>query len=73
MAAVKSPLRQKFEAERRRASFFASLPAGMAGIIATDTWISLALGIAGGVVVGLAAYGLVYLYETLMWRKHHGR
>ena len=71
MPAAKLPTRTEFESQRRRAAFFASLPAGMTAIIATDTWISSAFGIVGGVVGGLAAYALVFGYESLMWRKHH--
>lgn len=42
------------------------------GIIATDTWVSPWLGVPGGLLMGGAAYGLIYGYETLMWRRHHG-
>ena len=73
MADARSPLRKQFEAERRRAAFLGSLPAGMTGIIAADTWVSPFLGIAGGIGAGLVAYALVYGYETLMWRNQHGR
>jgi hypothetical protein len=69
----KSRLREQFESERRRAAFVAFLPAAMTGIIVADTWISHWLGILGGVVAGLAAYGLVYAYESLMWQRHNGR
>ena len=73
MATLKSPLRKQFEVQRRRAAFVGSLPAGMTGIIAANTWVSPFLGIAGGIGAGLVAYALVYGYETLMWRKQHGR
>lgn len=72
MTATKSPLRQQFETERRRAAFLAFLPATGAGIIAADTWVSPLLGVPGGLFVGGLAYLLVYGYETLMWRRHHG-
>jgi len=69
----KSSLRQQFESERRRAAFFAFLPATGAGIIASDTWISPWFGVPGGLLVGGLAYLLVYGYETMMWRREHGR
>ena len=72
MATLKSPLRKQFEVQRRRAAFVGSLPAGMTGIIAADTWLSPILGIAGGVAAGLVAYAVIFWYETLMWRKQHG-
>lgn len=68
-----SSLRQRFETERRRAAFLAFLPATGAGIIASDTWIAPWMGIPGGVFAGAAAYAAIYTYETLMWRRHHGR
>jgi hypothetical protein len=71
MAATKSPLRQRFEAERRRSAFLAFLPAAGAGIIASDTWLSPWAGVPGGLLLGALAYALVYVYETLMWRRHH--
>jgi hypothetical protein len=72
MTAVKSRIREEFETERKRAAFFAFLPATAAGIIASDTWISPWAGIPGGLVLGAFAYALVYGYETVMWRRHHG-
>lgn len=66
------PLRQRFEQERRRSAFFSALFAGGAGIIATDTWFAHWAGVPGGLAAGFAAYGLVYAYETVMWRRHHG-
>ncbi len=65
-------LRERFASGRRRSAFYASLAGGGAGIIATGMWISTQLGIAGGIVGGLLAYGIVFGYETLMWRRHHG-
>lgn len=70
--ATKSRMREEFEVERKRAAFFAFLPAAAAGIIASDTWISPWAGIPGGIILGALAYALVYAYETMMWRKHHG-
>ena len=72
MARAKHPVRERFEAERRRAAFLSFLLAAGTGIIVTDTWLSHWFGAVGGMVLGAAAYGLVYGYETLMWRKHHG-
>jgi len=71
MAATRSPLRERFEAERRRSAFLAFLPATGVGIIATDTWLSPWAGVPGGLLAGALAYALVYAYETLMWRRHH--
>ncbi|MBA4181624.1 MAG: hypothetical protein C0506_13620 [Anaerolinea sp.] len=68
----KHPLREQFEAERRRAAFLSFLAGSGIGIIAADTWVSHWLGIPGGLAIGGFAYGVVYAYETLMWRKHHG-
>jgi hypothetical protein len=68
----KSPLRERFESERKRSAFFSFLAGAGAGIIAADTWLSPMLGIPGGLAAGGLAYGLVYGYETLMWRRHHG-
>ena len=65
------PLRQRFEEERRRSAFLSALFAGGAGIIATDTWLAHWAGALGGLAAGIAAYGLVYAYETLMWRRQH--
>ncbi|MFN0147525.1 MAG: hypothetical protein ACKVT1_13510 [Dehalococcoidia bacterium] len=70
--ALKSPLRQRFEAERRRSAFFSFLLGAASGIIIMDTWVSPYLGIPGGVAAGAAAYGAVYGYETWMWRRRHG-
>jgi len=67
-----SRLRQQFETERRRAAFFAFLPAAAIGIIASDTWITSWAGVPGGLIAGAAAYALVYGYESYMWRRHHG-
>ena len=73
MAQAKPSLREQFESERRRAAFFAFLPATGAGIIAGDTWISPWMGIPGGLIAGACAYLLVYGYESLMWRRDQGR
>lgn len=72
MATAKSPLRQQFESERRRAAFFAFLPATGVGIIAADTWVSPWLGVPGGLLLGALGYATVYAYETIMWRHNHG-
>lgn len=72
MAAMKTPLRERFEKERRRAAFLAFLPAMGIGIIAADTWVTAWAGVPGGLILGGFAYALVYLYETAMWRRHHG-
>ena len=72
MTAPTTALRKQFEAERRRSAFMCFLLGAGIGIIVTDTWINALLGIPGGLTVGGAAYGLVYGYETLMWRRHHG-
>ena len=71
MAAATTPQRVKFETLRRRSAFVASLPAGMTATIATDTWISSAFGIVGGVAGGLTAYALVFGYESLIWRRRN--
>jgi len=73
MAGTKSQLRERFEAERKRAAFVAFLPAAGAGIIASDTWVSPWLGVPGGLLMGGLAYALVWGYETMMWRKHHSQ
>jgi hypothetical protein len=73
MSGAKSALRERFESERRRAAFLAFLPATGAGIIASDTWIAPWMGIPGGLLTGSLAYLLVYGYESLMWRREHGR
>ena len=70
---MKSPLREEFEVGRRREAFFAFLAGAGTGIIASDTWISPYLGVPGGLLLGGFAYGVVYSYETIMWRRHHGR
>ncbi len=67
------PLRQRFEVERRRAAFLSFLPAVGIGSIASDTWVAPWAGIPGGLLLGAAAYVLVWTYETLMWRRNHGR
>ncbi|MBI2767225.1 MAG: hypothetical protein HYX53_15115 [Chloroflexi bacterium] len=72
MAAAKTSLREQFEAGRRREAFFAFLAGAGIGIIAADTWVSHWLGVPGGLAIGAFAYGVVYAYETLMWRRHHG-
>lgn len=66
------PLRDRFEVERRRAAFLTFLPAAGIGIIASDTWVAPWAGVPGGLLVGATAYGLVWAYETLMWRRNHG-
>lgn len=68
----KLALRKQFEEERRRSAFLAFLPAAGAGIIASDMWISPWMGVPGGLLVGGFAYVLVYVYETMMWRREHG-
>ncbi len=70
--ARKHPLRERFEVERRQASFFSFLAGSGIGIIAADTWVSHWLGVPGGLAIGGVAYSLVYSYETLMWRRNHG-
>jgi hypothetical protein len=69
----RNPLRERFESERRRASFFAFLAGAGSGIIITDMWISHWLGVVGGVAFGALAYGAVFTYESIMWRRHSGR
>ena len=39
----------------------------------TDTWINHWFGVPGGLAIGALAYGLVYGFETLMWRRNHAR
>jgi hypothetical protein len=68
---AKDPLRERFEAERRKASIRGFLTGTGIGIIVCDTWISSLLGIPGGVVFGVLAYGTIYGYETMMWRREH--
>jgi len=71
METTKHPLRQQFETERRRAAIRGFLYGTGIGIIAADTFISPLLGIPGGVAFGALAYGLIYGYETFMWRRDH--
>lgn len=73
MAGAKSQLRERFETERKRAAFIAFLPAAATGIIVSDTWVSPWLGVPGGLLIGGLAYALVWGYESLMWRRHHGQ
>ena len=68
----RNALRERFESERRRSAFLSFLPAAGIGIIASDTLVSPWAGVPGGLAIGAFAYGLVWVYETLMWRKHHG-
>lgn len=72
MTAAKHPLRERFEEGRRREAFFSFLAGTGVGIIASDTWVAPWAGIPGGLLVGGAAYLLVYGYETFMWRREHG-
>jgi len=72
MSVAKSPLRERFEKERRRAAFLTFLPAAGAGIIAADTWLSHWAGVPGGLLIGGLGYAAVWAYETFMWRRHHG-
>lgn len=73
MVERKSHLREQFEHERRRSAFLTALFAGGAGIIATDTWLATWAGALGGLALGFGAYGLVWVYESYMWRREHGR
>jgi hypothetical protein len=66
-------LRERFEIERRRTAFLSFLAGAGIGIIVFDTWVSHWLGIPGGLAVGALAYGVTYGYDTLMWRRRHGR
>ncbi|HMS60038.1 MAG TPA: hypothetical protein PKA49_14460 [Tepidiformaceae bacterium] len=66
------PLRDQFEVGRRREAFFGFLAGAGIGIIAADTWVSPWLGVPGGLLAGGAVYAIIYGYETIMWRKHHG-
>ena len=66
-------MRQEFESERRRSAFMSFLAGCGIGIIVTDTWINQWFGVPGGLVIGAAAYGLVYGFETLMWRRNHAQ
>ena len=72
MTRTRHPLRERFEAGRRREAFISFLAGAGTGIIVVDTWVSPFLGVLGGLAFGALAYGLVYGYETLMWRRHHG-
>jgi hypothetical protein len=72
MVARKHPLRDQFEAGRRRAAFLGFLPGMGVGVIASDTWVSPWLGVPGGLLAGALAYTVIYSYETLMWRREHG-
>ncbi|MEX0782837.1 MAG: hypothetical protein WD557_09320 [Dehalococcoidia bacterium] len=71
MVARKHPVRERFEAERRRSAFLAFLPATGAGIIASDTWITPWMGVPGGLAAGATAYLAVWGYESFMWRREH--
>lgn len=79
------PVRRKFEAHRSWSSFVSGMFAGAAGILSADFWMlgpgagpaadafqivvnSSAFGIAAGVT----AFGSVYVYESLMWRRQYG-
>lgn len=73
MVVRKSPLREQFEMERRREAFFSFLAGCGIGIIVTDTWVNHWLGVPGGLLVGGLAYAAVYGYETIMWRRSHGK
>jgi hypothetical protein len=73
MAIAKHPQREQFEAARRREAFFSFLAGAGIGIITFDTWVAPWAGIPGGFAFGGLAYGLVYGFETLMWRRNHGR
>lgn len=68
----KHPLREQFETERRRAAFLSFLAGTGIGIIVADTWVSHWLGVPGGLAVGGVAYGIIWTYETLMWRRENG-
>jgi len=72
VATARHPLRDQFEAGRRREAFISFLAGAGSGIIAFDTWVSPWAGIPGGLAMGALAGGLVYGYETLMWRRNHG-
>lgn len=72
VAGPRHPIRERFEAARRREAFFSFLAGAGIGIIAVDTWVSPMLGVLGGFTIGGLAYATVYGYETLMWRRHHG-
>jgi hypothetical protein len=73
VARAVSSVRQEFERERRRSAFMSFLAGCGIGIIVTDTWVNHWFGVPGGMASGAAAYGLVYGFETLMWRRNHGR
>lgn len=70
---VTHPLRQRFEEERRRAAFLSFLPATGAGIIAADSLLAPWAGVPGGLAFGGFAYLIVYGYESVIWRRQHGR
>lgn len=72
MTSRRNPLREQFEVARRREAFLSFLAGAGIGIIAVDTWVSHLLGMFGGLAIGGLCYGIVYGYETLMWRRHHG-
>jgi hypothetical protein len=72
MAATKSPQRERFEVERRRAAFLTFLLTGATGIIIGDTWINSWAGIPAGIIGGCLGYGIIYLYESFMWKREHG-
>lgn len=76
MAAEQIPnrsLREEFEVQRRRVAFFSFLPTTAIGIIAFDTWVSPWFGVPGGLLLGGIGYVATYAYETIMWRREHGR
>ncbi len=73
MATAKHPLREQFESARRREAFFSFLAGTGIGVITFDTWVSPWSGVPGGFAIGGLAYALVFGYETLMWRRNHGR
>lgn len=64
--------REEFEVLRRREAFFSFLAGAGIGIIVFDTWVNPWMGVPGGLAVGGLAYGAVWAYESLMWRRHHG-
>lgn len=67
-----SAARSHFEYERNRSAFLSFLAGAGIGIIATDTWVAHWAGVPGGLLIGLVAAGIVFSYETLMWRRQHG-
>ncbi len=68
---ARHPLRDQFEAERRKAALRGFLYGTGIGIIGANIFISPLLGIPGGIIFGALAYGLIYGYETYMWRREH--